>query len=51
MLREVKEIAVNVTTTVVMIGLGLSRLSGESVVLFRKSSVYWISVGCYSAGG
>jgi hypothetical protein len=37
MLREAKEIAVNMTTTVVVIGVGLAFLAGLGAILAREA--------------
>ena len=41
MLRETKEIAVNVTTTVVVIGVGLTFLAGLGAILAREAYRDW----------
>ena len=41
MLRETKEIAVNVTTTVVVIGVGLAFLTGLGAILAREAYRDW----------
>ena len=41
MLREAKEIAVNVTTTVVVLGLGFACLAGLGAIMAREAYRDW----------